>query len=131
MRNCMMIPKLSNKSSQKADKETVQAISSKVDALENNSGNSPTYDDAEIRGQIATKADTQSVEAIAQRVQTLENKTDNDTVYNDTELRQEIENKADKQALLQYLPKSELTQVTDRVASLEARPQIDTSKLVT
>ena len=191
----------------KADKETVQAISSKVDALENNSGNRPTYDDAEIRGQIATKADNQTVEAIAQRVQTLENKTDNDTVYNDTELRQAIEAKAEKEALLQYLPKSELTpivqtietsigkmatqqqlesyvskneleqkgyltsadthnfalkseipvipppadlsnlatkqeiedvvkraelsQVTDRVASLEARPQIDTSKLVT
>lgn len=95
----------------KADKETVQAISSKVEALENNSGNRPTYDDAEIRGQIATKADTQSVEAIAQRVQTLENKTDNDTVYNDTELRQAVEAKADKQALLQYSTKSELTPI--------------------
>ena len=115
----------------KADKETVQAISSKVEALENNSGNRPTYDDAEIRGQIATKADNQTVEAIAQRVKTLEGKPDNDTVYNDTELRQAIEAKAEKEALLQYLPKSELTQVTDRVASLEARPQIDTSKLVT
>lgn len=103
----------------KADKETVQAISSKVDALETNSGNRTTYDDAEIRGQIATKADTQSVEAIAQRVQTLENKTDNDTVYNDTELRQAIEEKADKQALLQYLPKSELTPINDKVQSLE------------
>ena len=103
----------------KADKETVQAISSKVDALENNSGNRPTYDDAEIRGQIATKADTQSVEAIAQRVQTLENKTDNDTVYNDTELRQAVEEKADKQALLQYLPKSELTPISEKVQSIE------------
>ena len=103
----------------KADKETVQAISSKVEALENNSGNRPTYDDAEIRGQIATKADTQSVEAIAQRVQTLENKTDNDTVYNDTELRQAIEKKADKEALLQYLPKSELTPISDKVQSIE------------
>ena len=103
----------------KADKETVQAISSKVEALENNSGNRTTYDDAEIRGQIATKADTQAVEAIAQRVQTLENKTDNDTVYNDTELRQAIEEKADKQALLQYLPKSELTPINDKVQSLE------------
>ena len=95
----------------KADKETVQAISSKVDALENNSGNRPTYDDAELRGKIATKADTQTVEAIAQRVQTLENKADNDTVYNDTELRQAIESKADKQALLQYSTKSELTPI--------------------
>ena len=95
----------------KADKETVQAISSKVEALENNSGNRTTYDDSEIRGQIATKADTQTVEAIAQRVQTLENKTDNDTVYNDTELRQAIEEKADKQALLQYSTKSELTPI--------------------
>ena len=103
----------------KADKEVVQAISSKVEALENNSGNRPTYDDAEIRGQIATKADTQSVEAIAQRVQTLENKTDNDTVYDDTELRQAVEAKADKQALLQYLPKSELTPINDKVQSLE------------
>ena len=103
----------------KADKETVQAISSKVDALENNSGNRITYDDAELRGKIATKADTQSVEAIAQRVQTLENKTDNDTVYTDTELRQAIEEKADKQALLQYLPKSELTPISDKVQSIE------------
>ena len=103
----------------KADKETVQAISSKVEALENNSGNRPTYDDAEIRGQIATKADTQTVEAIAQRVQTLENKTDNDTVYNDTELRQAVEAKADKQALLQYLPKSELTPINEKVQSIE------------
>lgn len=103
----------------KADKETVQAISSKVDALENNSGNSTAYDDAEIRGQIATKADNQTVEAIAQRVQTLENKPDNDTVYNDAELRQAIEEKADKQALLQYLPKSELTPISDKVQSIE------------
>nr|DAY33225.1 MAG TPA: hypothetical protein [Caudoviricetes sp.] len=103
----------------KADKETVQAISSKVEALEHNSGNSTTYDDAEIRGQIATKADTQAVEAIAQRVQTLENKTDNDTVYNDTELRQAIETKAEKEALLQYLPKSELTPISDKVQSIE------------
>ena len=95
----------------KADKETVQAISSKLEALENNSGNSTTYDDAEIRGQIATKADTQTVEAIAQRVKTLEGKPDNDTVYNDTELRQAIEAKADKEALLQYSTKSELTPI--------------------
>ena len=103
----------------KADKETVQAISSKVEALETNTGNRTTYDDAEIRGQIATKADTQAVEAIAQRVQTLENKTDNDTVYNDTELRQAIEAKADKQSLSQYLPKSELTPINEKVQSLE------------
>lgn len=103
----------------KADKETVQAISSKVEALETNSGNQATYNDAEIRSQIATKADNQSVEAIAQRVQTLENKTDNDTVYNDTELRQAIEAKAEKEALLQYLPKSELTPLSDKVQSLE------------
>lgn len=103
----------------KADKETVQAISSKVEALETNSDNRPTYDDAEIRGQIATKADTQSVEAIARRVETLEGKPDNDTVYNDTELRQAIENKADKHALLQYLPKSELTPINEKVQSIE------------
>ena len=95
----------------KADKETVQALSSKVEALETNSVNRTTYDDAEIRGQIATKADTQAVEAISQRVQTLENKTDNDTVYNDTELRKAIENKVDKETLLQYSTKSELTPI--------------------
>ena len=103
----------------KADKTTVQAISSKVEALEHNSGNRPTYDDAEIRGQIATKADTQSVEAIARRVETLEGNPDNDTVYNDAELRQAIEEKADKQALLQYLPKSELTPISEKVQSIE------------
>ena len=103
----------------KADKETVQAISSKVEALETKTDNDTVYNDAEIRGQIATKADTQAVEAIAQRVQTLENKTDNDTVYNDTELRQAIEAKANKEALLQYLPKSELTPISDKLQSIE------------
>lgn len=115
----------------KADKETVQAISSKVEALETNSGNRATYDDAELRGKIATKADTQALEAIAQRVQTLENKTDNDTAYNDTELRQAIENKADKQALLQLSTKNELKEVSDKVQQLESRPQVDVSGLAT
>ena len=115
----------------KADKETVQAISSKVEALENNSGNRTTYDDAEIRGQIATKADTQAVEAIAQRVQTLENKPDNDTVYNDTDLRQAVEAKADKQALLQFSTKNELKEISDKVQQLENRPQVDVSGLAT
>ena len=105
----------------KADKATVQAISSKVEALETNSGNQATYNDAEIRGQIATKADTQAVEAIAQRVQTLENKTDNDTVYNDTELRQAIEAKADKQTLLQYSTKSELTPIFQTIETSIAK----------
>ena len=104
---------------QKADKETVRAISSKLEALETNTGNQATYDDTELRGKIATKADTQAVEAIAQRVQTLENKPDNDTVYNDTELRQEIEKKANNEALLQYLPKSELTPINEKVQSIE------------
>lgn len=103
----------------KADKETVQAISSKVEALEEKADNDTVYNDAEIRGQIATKADNQSVEAIAKRVETLENKPDNDTIYNDTELREKIEKKAEKEALLQYLPKSELTPISDKVQSLE------------
>ena len=103
----------------KADKETVQAISSKVEVLEAKTDNDTVYNDAEIRGQIATKADTQSVEAIAKRVETLENKPDNDTIYNDTELREKIEKKAEKEALLQYLPKSELTPISDKVQSLE------------
>ena len=115
----------------KADKETVQAISSKVEALETNSGNQATYDDAELRGKIATKADTQSVEAIAQRVETLERKPDNDTVYNDTELRQAVEAKADKQALLQYSTKNELKEVSDKVQQLENKPQVDVSGLAT
>ena len=115
----------------KADKEAVQAISSKVEALEQKADNDTIYNDAEIRGQIATKADTQLVEAIAQRVQTLENKTDNDTVYNDTELRQAVENKADKEALLQFSTKNELKEVSDKVQQLESRPQVDISGLAT
>ena len=105
----------------KADKETVQAISSKVEALETNSGNQATYNDAEIRGQIATKADTQSVEAIAQRVATLERKPDNDTIYNDTELRQTVEAKVDKQTLLQYSTKSELTPIFQTIETSIAK----------
>ena len=103
----------------KADKEAVQAISSKVEALETKADNDTVYNDSELRGQIATKADTQSVEAIAKRVETLENKPDNDTIYNDTELRQAIGTKADKESLLQYLPKSELTPISEKVQSLE------------
>ena len=103
----------------KADKEAVQAISSKVEALETKADNDTIYNDSELRGQIATKADTQSVEAIAKRVETLEHKPDNDTIYNDTELRQAIDKKADKEALLQYLPKSELTPISEKVQSLE------------
>ena len=103
----------------KADKEVVQAISSKVQALETRADNDTLYNDAEIRGQIATKADTQSVEAIAKRVETLESKPDNDTIYNDSELRQAVEKKADKEALLQYLQKSELTPINEKVQSLE------------
>ena len=98
----------------KADKEAVQAISSKVEALEAKADNDTVYNDSELRGQIATKADNQSVEAIAKRVETLENKPDNDT-----ELRQAVEKKADKEALLQYLPKSELTPINEKVQSLE------------
>lgn len=104
----------------KADKEVVQAISSKVEALEQKADNDTIYDDSEVRGQIATKADTQSVEAIAKRVETLENKPDNDTIYNDTELREKIESKADKEALLQYLPKSELTPISEKIQSIES-----------
>ena len=103
----------------KADKEVVQVISSKVEALETKADNDTVYNDSELRGQIATKADNQSVEAIAKRVETLENKPDNDTIYNDTELREKIEKKAEKEALLQYLPKSELTPISDKVQSLE------------
>lgn len=103
----------------KADKEAVQAISSKVQALEIKADNDTVYNDSELRGQIATKADTQTVEAIARRVETLEGKPDNDTIYNDTELREKIESKADKEALLQYLLKSELTPISEKVQSIE------------
>lgn len=104
----------------KADKEAIQAISSKVEALETKADNDTVYNDSELREKIATKADTQSVEAIAKRVETLENKPDNDTIYNDTELREKIESKADKEALLQYLPKSELTPISEKVESIES-----------
>ena len=103
----------------KADKETVQAISSKVQALETKADNDTIYNDSELRGQIATKADTQTVEAIAKRVEMLEGKPDKDTVYNDTELRQAIEKKADEEALLQYLPKNELTPISEKIESIE------------
>ena len=110
---------IKQKIERKADKETVQAISSKLEALETKTDNDTVYNDSELRGQIATKADNQSVEAIAKRVETLESKPDNDTIYNDTELRQAIEAKADKEALLQYLPKNELTPINEKVQSLE------------
>lgn len=75
--------------------------------IEKNGG---TYDDTEIRN---------SISSISERVQTLENKPDNDTIYNDTELRQAIGTKADKETLLQYLPKSELTPISEKFQSIE------------
>ena len=81
--------------------------------------NEKLYDDTEIKQKIESKADKDTVQALSSKVEALETKTDNDTIYNDTELRQAVDKKADKEALLQYLPKSELTPINEKVQSLE------------
>lgn len=110
-----------------------------------------TYDDSSLRGEISQ---------ISGKIEALEQKTDKDTIYNDEPLKQrisaleskptidtsalvtkqELENKGyltQHQSLTEYAKKSELpqqyndTELKNRVARLESKPDVDTSNFVT
>ena len=110
-----------------------------------------TYDDSGLRVEISQ---------ISSKIEALEQKTDKDTIYNDEPLKQrisaleskttidtsalvtkqELENKGyltQHQSLTEYAKKSELpqqyndTELKNRVARLESKPDVDTSNFVT
>ena len=119
-----------------------------------------TYDDSSLRAELSNKADRGEIERISGQISILEQKTDKDTIYDDSALKQrvsaleskpnidtsllvtkqELENKGyltQHQSLTEYAKKSELpqpyndTELKNRVAQLESKPNIDTSALVT
>lgn len=119
-----------------------------------------TYDDSGLRSELGNKADRTEIERISSKIEALEQKTDKDTIYNDEPLKQrisaleskptidtsslvtkqELENKGyltQHQSLTEYAKKSELpqqyndTELKNRVARLESKPDVDTSNFVT
>lgn len=119
-----------------------------------------TYDDSNLRAELRNKADHSEIERISGQISILEQKTDKDTIYDDSALKQrlsaleskpeidtsslvtkqELESKhylTQHQPLTEYAKKTELpqpyndTELKNRVAQLESKPNIDTSALVT
>ena len=119
-----------------------------------------TYDDSNLRAELSNKADRSEIERISGQISILEQKTDKDTIYDDSALKQRVsalENKPEidtsslvtkqeleskhyltqHQSLTEYAKKTELpqpyndTELKNRVAQLESKPNIDTSSLVT
>lgn len=119
-----------------------------------------TYDDSNLRAELESKVNRTEFSQISGKIEALEQKTDNDTIYNDEPLKrrltaleskpeidtstlvtkQELENKGyltQHQPLTEYVKKTELpqpyndTELKDRVARLESKPETDTSTLVT
>lgn len=116
-----------------------------------------TYDDSNLRVELSNKADRSEIERISGQISILEQKT---TIYDDSALKQrlsaleskpeidtsllvtkqELESKhylTQHQSLTEYAKKTELpqpyndTELKNRVAQLESKPNIDTSSLVT
>lgn len=119
-----------------------------------------TYDDSGLRAELESKADRSEIARISGQISILEQKTDKDTTYDDTPLKarlmvleskteintrtlvtkQELESKhylTEHQPLTEYAKKTELpqpyndTELKERVARLESKPEADTSGLVT
>lgn len=119
-----------------------------------------TYDDRNLRAELSNKVDRSEIERISGQISILEQKADKDTVYDDSALKQrvssleskpnidtssfvtkqELENKGyltQHQPLTEYAKKSELpqpyndTELKNRVAQLESKPEIDTSIFAT
>ena len=119
-----------------------------------------TYDDSGLRAELESKADRSEIARISGQISILEQKTDKDTIYDDEPLKrrltaleskpeintselvtkQELENKGyltQHQPLTEYAKKNELpqpyndTELKERVARLESKPEADTSGLVT
>lgn len=119
-----------------------------------------TYDDSNLRAELENKVNRTEFSQISGKIEALEQKTDNDTIYNDEPLKrrltaleskpeidvnnlvtkQELNSKGyltEHQPLTEYAKKSELpqayndTELKNRVARLESKPEADTSGLVT
>lgn len=119
-----------------------------------------TYDDSSLRSELSNKADRSEIERISGQISILERKADNDTIYDDEPVKrrltaleskpeintselvtkQELESKGyltQHQPLTEYAKKNELpqpyndTELKERVARLESKPEADTSGLVT
>ena len=119
-----------------------------------------TYDDSGLRAELESKADRSEIARISGQISNLEQKTDKDTIYDDEPVKrrltaleskpeintselvtkQELENKGyltQHQPLTEYAKKNELpqpyndTELKERVARLESKPEADTSGLVT
>ena len=119
-----------------------------------------TYDDSGLRAELESKADRSEIARISGQISILEQKTDKDTIYDDEPVKrrltaleskpeintselvtkQELENKGyltQHQPLTEYAKKNELpqpyndTELKERVARLESKPEADTSGLVT
>lgn len=119
-----------------------------------------TYDDSSLRSELSNKADRSEIERISGQISILERKAGNDTIYDDEPVKrrltaleskpeintselvtkQELESKGyltQHQPLTEYAKKNELpqpyndTELKDRVARLESKPEADTSGLVT
>ena len=119
-----------------------------------------TYDDSGLRAELQNKAERSEILKLTGKIEALEQKTDNDTIYNDEPVKrrltaleskpeintselvtkQELESKGyltQHQPLTEYAKKVELpqpyndTELKERVARLESKPESDTSGLVT
>ena len=119
-----------------------------------------TYDDSNLRAELENKVNRTELSQISGKIEALEQKADKDTIYDDEPLKrrltaleskpeidtstlvtkQELENKGyltQHQPLTDYAKKSELpqpyndTELKERVARLESKPETDTSRLVT
>ena len=119
-----------------------------------------TYDDSNLRAELENKVNRTEFSQITGKIEALEQKTDKDTIYNDEPLKsrltaleskpeidvnnlvtkQELSGKGyltEHQPLTEYAKKSELpqayndTEIKERVARLESKPEADTSGLVT
>jgi hypothetical protein len=119
-----------------------------------------TYDDSGLRAELESKADRSEIARISGQISILEQKTDKDTIYDDEPVKrrltaleskpeintselvtkQELESKGyltQHQPLTEYAKKNELpqpyndTELKERVARLESKPEADTSGLVT
>lgn len=119
-----------------------------------------TYDDSGLRAELESKADRSEIARISGQISNLEQKTDKYTIYDDEPVKrrltaleskpeintselvtkQELESKGyltQHQPLTEYAKKNELpqpyndTELKERVARLESKPEADTSGLVT
>ena len=119
-----------------------------------------TYDDSGLRAELQNKAERSEILKLTGKIEALEQKTDNDTIYDDAPVKrrltaleskpeiniselvtkQELESKGyltQHQPLTEYAKKVELpqpyndTELKERVARLESKPEADTSGLVT